>query len=161
MTSDQAKPLIASAVRHGLTLLAGYLVTRGAFSPTTAGGFVEGLSGVLVGLIGFGWSMARAGRLGSQAVTICNLVEQLANSIPASIIPTVEGKRMTRLDIRPSISQAPATQEVDPTTGWPVGTTVNPATGEALPPIAGSLGAARLNTPDNPWPLGHVNNQGN
>ena len=88
MASNQTQPIIASIVRHGLTLLAGYLVARGVVSPTASSGFVEGLTGVLVGLIGFGWSLVRAGKLGNQAKFILALLEQLSASVPVSMVVT-------------------------------------------------------------------------
>ena len=118
MTSDQTQPLIASIVRHGLTLLAGYLVASGAFNPTTSAGFVEGLTGVLVGLIGFGWSLAEAGKLGEQAKTIAVLIDNLASSVPVTSViitsPSIPEKSANpmvpnKTYLRPSLAPWPAT----------------------------------------------------
>lgn len=70
-------PIIASLVRHGLTALAGMLVARGYLNPSSSNGMAEFGTGILVGLIGFGWSLARAGKLGQQARTICQLADKL------------------------------------------------------------------------------------
>ena len=144
MTTDQVQPLLSSIVRHGLTLLAGYLVARGAFNPTTAGGFVEGLSGVLVGLIGFGWSLARAGRLGTQALAITDLLDRLTLSVPISVLAgqnnalvlakTSDGNPVAMV---PATAQNPSPDAVvsppqpgplsSPLSPWPLGSSHNPA----------------------------------
>ena len=75
---SQLPPLIASTVRHVLTALAGMLVARGMMTQ----GSTSLVVGVVLGGIGYGWSLARAGRLGSQAMTITALLDRLTDWAP-------------------------------------------------------------------------------
>ena len=141
MTTDQVQPLLSSIVRHGLTLLAGYLVARGAFNPTAAGSFVEGLSGVLVGLIGFGGSLARAGRLGTQALAITDLLDRLTLSVPISVLAGQNNALLLAhtSDGRP-IALVPTVANIEP------------------PAAPNAVASPRLPSPLNPWPLGSSHN---
>jgi hypothetical protein len=62
------KMIIGSVIRHGLTTVAGGLVTVGLVAPGDKSSFVQVTTGILVGLIGMGWSMWRkSGRAKVQA----------------------------------------------------------------------------------------------
>ena len=80
-------PIITSTVRHALTALAGVLVAQGLLSSDQSAGTIQTVIGVVLGGIGFGWSMARAGKLGSQAQTISALMDQLLDCTPATDAP--------------------------------------------------------------------------
>jgi hypothetical protein len=87
-TSPALQPIVASTIRHGLTALAGVLVARGLLTEGATAEFVSVGVGLLVGAIGYGWSLARAGRLGSQARTIADLMDRLLTSVPLSAVPS-------------------------------------------------------------------------
>jgi hypothetical protein len=62
------KMLVGSLVRHGLTSVAGVLVTMGLVAPGDKSSFVQVGSGIVVGLVGLGWSWWRkSGRAKVQA----------------------------------------------------------------------------------------------
>lgn len=50
------KALVMSLIRHGLTFLAGFLVTNGYLQANAANGFVEQMAGAAVALLGVGMS---------------------------------------------------------------------------------------------------------
>ena len=70
-------PLLTAAVRHLLTALAGFLLARGLIHPDSENALIQTASGLALGAIGFGWSMARAGRLGQQARTLTEALDRL------------------------------------------------------------------------------------
>ena len=95
MTFDDLKPFLNSAIRHGLTLLGGALMAKGAITSAGAESVVEGLSGLLVGVVGLAWSQLHVGRLAaagkmldaippSAIETIAAIVAQLANALGAA-----------------------------------------------------------------------------
>lgn len=49
-------PIIGLALRHGLTLLAGVLVTFGLVEPGQESNFITIFSGIILGAIGLVWS---------------------------------------------------------------------------------------------------------
>ena len=108
--STALPPLIASTVRHGLTALAGVLVTKGFLTSTDGVQYADVGAGIVIGLIGYGWSLARAGKLGSQAQTIACLMDRLLGSVPVE-----------------SVTVTAPPQAVDTSRpAWPVATTPDP-----------------------------------
>jgi hypothetical protein len=97
-TSPALQPIVASTIRHGLTALAGVLVARGFLVEGDTAEFVSVGVGLVIGAVGYGWSLARAGRLGSQARTIAGLMDRLLMSMPlpdpgttTSVTPASDG----------------------------------------------------------------------
>lgn len=52
-----AKALLGSVVRHGVTVVATYFISKGILLPGQEGSFVDLLSGVVVAAAMLGWSM--------------------------------------------------------------------------------------------------------
>ena len=86
MDTTPASPIVSAVVRHALTALAGYLLARGLLHPGQSEAIIQIGSAMLLGALGFGWSMMRAGKLGAQAKTISDLLDNLMNSVPASAV---------------------------------------------------------------------------
>lgn len=56
-TTQIIQTAIASAIRHGLTVAAGSLVTLGWIQSSQSANFVELMSGIVLGAIAYGWSL--------------------------------------------------------------------------------------------------------
>jgi hypothetical protein len=51
--------VLTPAIRHGLTVAAGALVAMGLVDPAQQGNFVVIGTGIVLGAIGFGWSLTK------------------------------------------------------------------------------------------------------
>ena len=123
-------PLLTAAVRHLLTALAGFLLARGLIHPDSENALIQTASGLALGAIGFGWSMARAGRLGQQARTLTEALDRLWASTPT---PTDPGTVTQTSDNQGGPVVTTVTTPLAPNAPYPAS---DPAAPPAAPPVA-------------------------
>lgn len=57
--------VLTPAIRHGMTAAAGALVTKGIITAAQSGNFTEIGTGMVIGGIGFGWSVIKSWKAAS------------------------------------------------------------------------------------------------
>jgi hypothetical protein len=84
MMSDLVKAWLGSAIRHGITIVGAWLVTRGWLGASQSNGFVEELSGILLCAAMFGWSILQKFAIEVRTRGIKQAIEELRLQVIAT-----------------------------------------------------------------------------